>query len=314
MIHSLVTGNTYMSDILAGIVLYNSEISRLANELRSINTQVSYICLFDNGSSNYVDILQMVNSLSFRNRITILQSPKNNGIGYALNRIFEFAKQNHFSWVLTLDHDTICPPNILEEYSKHLSIPKLGILCPRVVDNDIVKNMWDSGSTEEIEKIDRCIQSGTLVNIEIWEKVQKFDEWMFIDFVDFDFCEKLVINQYSIYRCNKVIIDHELGKRCKTKIAPVVETIYKFTKIKSFKYLMYKNVFSSARIYYCARNNVVYIRKYAKYIDVRKEKLQMYRRMMKRILRGKNRWMILKETIKGIKAGNREEVETYQIR
>lgn len=172
-----------MNNILAGIVLYNPQIERLILELKSIEKQVQKICMFDNGSNNYSEIEKVIESISFRDKIVLLKSADNKGIGYALNRIFEYALDNKYVWVLTLDHDTICPPNMMMEYCRYTSMEKLGILCPRVIDKEIVNNSWDSEGDTVMEKVKVCIQSGALVNVKVWEIVQRFDEWMFIDFV-----------------------------------------------------------------------------------------------------------------------------------
>lgn len=80
-----------MNNILAGIVLYNPQIERLILELKSIEKQVQKICMFDNGSNNYSEIEKVIESISFRDKIVLLKSADNKGIGYALNKIFEYA-------------------------------------------------------------------------------------------------------------------------------------------------------------------------------------------------------------------------------
>lgn len=302
-----------MNNILAGIVLYNPQIERLILELKSIEKQVQKICMFDNGSNNYSEIEKVIESISFRDKIVLLRSADNKGIGYALNKIFEYALDNKYVWVLTLDHDTICPPNMMMEYCRYTSMEKLGILCPRVIDKEIVNNSWDSEGDTVMEKVKVCIQSGALVNVKVWEIVQRFDEWMFIDFVDFDFCKKVDINHFTIFRCNRVVIDHELGKRCRTSYARIAEYLYSFTKVKSFVYLTYKNIFSKERIYYCTRNNITYIKKYSKFLDTKMEYRKLVSRIITRIIRGQNRWMIIRETWKGIKSALHCKIEPYYI-
>ena len=176
------------------------------------------------------------------------------------------------------------------------------MICPGVIDKDIVSNTWKSKNNIQFESVDRCIQSGALVSVAAWKYVNGFDEWMFIDFVDFDFCTRLKINNYNIYRCNNVTIDHQLGNREETRLAPLFRRLYKLTGIRALKYFTYRNVFSKNRVFYSTRNNYVYIQKYSNYLDVNKEKRDFFDRCFRRILRGKNKLMIIKATINGIKA------------
>lgn len=296
--------------VICGIVLFNPDIERLKNVIESIVNQVDCVCLYDNSSNNICDIRYLINSFMDR-RIVLLESSENNGIAYALNRIMEFAKDKKFEWVLTLDHDTICPNNIMNVYRSYLEYKKIGMICPNVIDKNIVKNHWNTTSLLEYEYVETCIQSGALVNILVWESVGGFDEWMFIDFVDFDYCKKLNINKYKIIRCNKTVIDHELGKRKITKFSCIFKKLYEITNIRIFKYFTYKNCFSASRIYYCTRNNIVFIKKYKKNINISKEWLEFIKRVSTRIVRGEKKIMIMRESIRGMKDGLYKTAKEY---
>ncbi len=290
-----------MNNIIAGIVLYNPDISRLIEVIEAIYNQVQSVCVFDNGSKNWTEVKKEIED-AYHNEIICIRNEVNAGIGYATNRIFEEALKLGFDWVLTLDHDTICPHKLITEYKKVSIDNTLGMICPSVIDKEIVSNTWKPNNKTAVELVDRCIQSGALVSVSAWKDVNGFDEWMFIDFVDFDFCTRLKINNYNIYRCNNVVIDHQLGNREETRLAPLFRRIYKLTGIKVLNYFTYNNVFSDIRVFYSTRNNCVYIKKYSNYLDVNKEKRDFYERCFRRIFRGKNKLMIIKETINGIKA------------
>lgn len=290
-----------MKNVIAGIVLYNPDISRLIEVIGAIQNQVRSVCVFDNGSNNWSEVKRKIDDI-YHNKIICIRNEVNAGIGYATNRIFEEAQKLGFDWVLTLDHDTVCPINLISEYEKINKNNSIGMICPGVIDKDIVSNTWKSKNNIQFESVDRCIQSGALVSVSAWKDVNGFDEWMFIDFVDFDFCTRLKINNYNIYRCNNVTIDHQLGNREETRLAPLFRRLYKLTGIRALNYFTYRNVFSQTRVFYSTRNNYVYIKKYSNYLDVNKEKRDFFDRCFRRILRGKNKLMIIKATINGIKA------------
>ena len=63
----------------------------------------------------------------------------------------------------------------------------------------------------ELIETDFLITSGTIVNVNVWALLGGFDETMFIDSVDFDFCIAARNAGYKIYKTNKTNILHEVG-------------------------------------------------------------------------------------------------------
>ena len=56
-----------------------------------------------------------------------------------------------------------------------------------------------------------CFTSASWVNIKAWQEVGGFDDSMFIDRVDYDFCMTLWEAGWGIYKTVKTEILHELG-------------------------------------------------------------------------------------------------------
>lgn len=299
-----------MNSIIAGIVLYNPNVTRLKSVIESIINQVEEVCIYDNGSVNIDEVKELINNSAWKN-INLIIGGENKGIAYALNRIAEYSLANKYTWLLTLDHDTISPSKMIEEYKKYITIDNIAMLCPNVIDKNIVNNAWGGNIENDVEYVERCIQSGALLNLDAWSVCEGFDEWMFVDFVDFDFCKKVSINKYKMLRCNNIVIDHEFGKRSQTKFWKLFSKLHELTGIKFFKYFTYNNVFSSARIFYCTRNNIAYIKRYALYINKKKELMDFLKRILSRIIRGENKMMIISSTIRGVQEGMKADVEVY---
>lgn len=167
--------------ILAGITLFNPDVARLEENISSIYGQVDRVICVDNGSDNIKSIEDCV--LKNWKNITIIKNGKNEGIAKALNQMFEFAIEQQYEYVLTLDQDSVCPDNIIEEYNKYLDEHKLGSLCPQCVD----RNFKSELNNEDVIEVDKCITSASLVPVSAWNDVGGFNEELFIDFVDHDF-------------------------------------------------------------------------------------------------------------------------------
>ena len=80
-----------MSEVYAGIVSYNPDISRLKNNIESILPQVKKIYVVDNGSDNYEDIVGVCDVWG----VSIIRNRENYGIAKALNQIFEMVMNLH---------------------------------------------------------------------------------------------------------------------------------------------------------------------------------------------------------------------------
>lgn len=223
--------------ISAGIVLYNPDIERLKKNIVSIYPQIKKLYLVDNNSENYDEIKKVVDGYS---EIVLIKNNENYGVAKALNQIMEAASLSGCQWNVLLDQDSIVPENYIEifkEAKNNLKGKNIAILCPLI--DDLNSKVNDLNMVSEYQYIDFCITSGSINNVDIWKEMGGFDEKLFIDGVDLDYCLRLIKNNYEIVRVNTVSIKHEIGK------------------IKSIKFLG-KNFesfnHSPFRKYYIARN------------------------------------------------------------
>lgn len=252
-----------MKKVVAGIVLFNPQINRLKENIEAIVSQVEKVILFDNGSSNFKTVGSIV---SKNHKLVLIHSNHNIGIAAALNNIFKYAEQKfNPDFVLTIDQDSVCSKNLIHEYLKFYD-PKIGIYSPEIRDINVVKHTNNkSKNVPKISEVKECITSASLTNYKAWKSVNGFDETMFIDNVDFDFCKRIRKKGYKIIRVNTVFIRHELGH--------IKEHNTVFGKV------LVKN-HNSFRKYYIARNTIYMARKDSSFIV----KFIAYLRIIKQLL------------------------------
>ena len=78
---------------LCGIVTFNSDVSRLVENVSAAYPQVDKLIIFDNGSTNIDAIKEALRD--FKN-IHYFLSKTNQGIAKALFEIMEYAKKNNY--------------------------------------------------------------------------------------------------------------------------------------------------------------------------------------------------------------------------
>lgn len=197
-------------EFFTGIVTYNPDIGRLLQCVESVLNNSSVVLIVDNGSYNLKDIKTCLESYT---NVTIIENKKNYGIARALNQIFERAISDGFRWVLTLDQDTIIPATLIPRYNKALydNKSKIAIVCPQIHD-DSTNRTWPLLNDGEKERfVEKCITSASLNSVEMWEKVGGFDEQLFIDEVDHDYCYRIRKCGGVILLVDNAIINHTIG-------------------------------------------------------------------------------------------------------
>lgn len=191
--------------ILCGIVLFNANVDLLIQSLASISKQVKKIVLIDNKSTNLNVVKQEVEK-RFDN-IDFIFNEDNYGTAFAYNTLIKYAKGDFYEWFLILDQDTICPENLIAEYSNYIDEDTC-IITPNI---KYINASKEVRSCNEIDYIDYCIASGALINTKIANDIGGFDDYLFLDYVDFEFCIRVRKKGFKIIRCNNVKIMHSLG-------------------------------------------------------------------------------------------------------
>ena len=106
-----------------------------------------------------------------------------------------------------MDQDSICDEHMVASLAAYRKLPNIGILAPRVEfrsDGHLIAST--KPQTEDVLEISACITSGSLTNLGAWRAIGGFDEWMFIDHVDNDFCTNLVLHGYKICRVGAAVL------------------------------------------------------------------------------------------------------------
>ena len=133
----------------AGIVLFNPDTERLKENISAIAPQVRDVILVDNGSENLTEITALTAEYS---NITYVRNDKNEGLARALNQIVDKAEELGVSWVLTLDQDTVCQPDIIERYDAMVRRAKdnVAIITSKYRDRSVEVDFGISGEYEKV--------------------------------------------------------------------------------------------------------------------------------------------------------------------
>lgn len=230
--------------VMAGIVTYNPDINLLKNNILAVGKQLSTIYVADNGSTNVDEVISLAQIISQTEEIEIIveELQENLGIAAALNRIMSAGERIGYEWVLTLDQDSIVPDNIIVSNEEMLRSCKDAAVIAAVIRDRNEKHKELSREVgQTYTEIDHCITSASLTSIKIWESIGGFDEKMFIDYVDIEYCKRAKQNGYRILRNNNVVLSHAIGNIREVRI------LWRWVSIRNHsafrKYYQIRNLF-----------------------------------------------------------------------
>lgn len=205
-----------MSKVAAIIVSYNPD-KNLLDSVNLLISQVEKIIIVDNGSIE--EKRKDISSIKDidNERIEIIFNEENLGIATALNIGVREALKQGFNWILTMDQDSKASKDMVEKmfevYNNIDEKERKSILSifPNFVDERI-QSIEENSVMNIYEYVDADITSGNLVNSEVFDKVGFFDDSLFIDLVDTDFCMRLNEKNIKMIKVRDAILYHSLGE------------------------------------------------------------------------------------------------------
>lgn len=269
------------SKIAAVVVLYNPSIDFI-NNIYSYFDFVSLLIIVDNSEIPNTLLLE---KLSVNQKVKLISNNENTGIAKAINSGIKTAISYKFDWVLTMDQDSYFEKDMIikyiEAFNKNTDKVNVAVFGPTTEEN------YSNKSIRKIKKNTTLITSGSLINISTFNKIGGYNEKLFIDEVDHEYCFRAILAGYSIVQFENIRLAHTLGEKVEVK------TILRQNKVKTFH--------SPLRLYYIVRNCSYIISKYKKKFpdEIRYKRKDLLVRIKNNLLYGNKRLSSIKYIIMG---------------
>jgi rhamnosyltransferase len=196
--------------VCAVVVTYNPSSSFVEN-VEALDGQVGHIVLVDNGSSDETGA--HLTGLQLRLGCEVIRNPVNLGIAAALNIGVKYATEAGFNWVATFDQDSRVSDGLislmLETYWNATHPEEVAMVAPLYVDRQSGVR-WRQMPTADGGLLSTW-SSGSLIPLSTIQRVGPFDETLFIDRVDTDFCLRARREGMLILQSSAVLF-HSLGR------------------------------------------------------------------------------------------------------
>lgn len=211
-----------MNSVAAVIITYNVE-NDFKKRINKLKGKVDEIIVVDNGSKDKT--ISMLKELE--RETTIIYLEENKGIAYALNKGINYSIKKGYNWILTLDHDSIITDDMIknmlncyESFDEDFK-EKVAMLVPIHVEEREYKS--NASSITQVSSVSYMevlteITSGALTKAEIYKNIGMYDERLFIDLVDHDYCLYLNKKGFKIIQVKSAILIHNLGESVKKSL------------------------------------------------------------------------------------------------
>jgi len=237
-----------MNKLAAVVILYHPDKSIYKN----IQTYLSFI-----GKLYIVDNSETLNTANEKfyqiPKSSILHRGENIGIAKALNLALDQANQDNYTWLMTMDQDSLFAASQLAQYLKDfqsMDLENVAIFSP--VHNP--KFLSDKNDESPFSQELFVMTSANIVKVKSLLDVGGYDENLFIDEVDHELGFRLNILGYRIIQHNGVFVTHYLGKpfikKSNIKVYPPIRLYY---MIRNYLYLK-KRYHKEQRDFFKARD------------------------------------------------------------
>jgi rhamnosyltransferase len=244
--------------IAGAIVAYRPEPAKINRLIETLAHECEAIYVVDNGGgAASIDAESPARPI-----LRIVDMGGNSGLGRALNAAFDLLAAAEFDYLVTFDQDS--EPNqgqvtaLVERLARErASNKKTAAVGPLIVDRRGPQSVrhhfmgriagWPTSlhcaAGGDCVETDFLITSGAVISIEAYRNVGKYDEALFVDYTDVDWCMRARRQGYRLLGICSVIMAHELSGGNSPNLLGV--TILSYSPVRRYYYA--RNVVLLAR-------------------------------------------------------------------
>lgn len=252
-----------MSASTAAVVVTRDPPPGLSARLERIGGQCERLVVVDNASREPRGVTELREAAAAG--ITVLYNQDNLGVARALNQGVAWAAARDCSTAWLLDHDTTPEADCLERL-RAAAVEVAGLRVPALRYDTLpdVRCRWPqtppgsryrfryvyADAMREPQPVDHAITSGSLLDLAPFDAVGPFDDGLFIDLVDVEYCLRLRARGFGVHAVPAAWITHGFGR------------------VERRSWLGLKSVYPThhtpERHYYMARNRVLVLRRHGR--------------------------------------------------
>jgi rhamnosyltransferase len=213
-------------ETLCGVVVTYHPAAETFPKLEAMARECGRVIAVDNGSPP--EALGRIGAVP---GVELLALGRNAGLAAALNRGAERALALGCRWIVTFDQDSLPAPGMVAAlWERHRRVPAAAVIGAWIEEEGIEGSSYRwvrrrarfprlferAREDPALEDVALVITSGALTDLAVWNAVGRFDEALFIDYVDIDYCLRVVRAGRRVAVAPEAGLRHALGNRRST--------------------------------------------------------------------------------------------------
>ncbi|MEJ7679537.1 MAG: glycosyltransferase [Segetibacter sp.] len=184
---------------IASVVILYNPVDEVIKNILSYIDYVEKVYVIDNTEKTNIEI---ENSISSFPKAIFISDGENKGIANRLNQACKLAVKDGFDWLLTMDQDSSFSIKDISTYKNCVqqlaNTDQIAVTGVEIVRNE------NEGINCGFTEVTSLITSGSMINLALLNAIGVFDEALFIDQVDFEYCYRALLKGYKVIQFNNV--------------------------------------------------------------------------------------------------------------
>jgi GT2 family glycosyltransferase len=210
-------------DLCAVVVLYQPE-PEVEENLRVLLAECGRVIVADNGTPEEQRV-----RWSALPGVEWLAMGGNVGVAEALNRGFAHVREQGGAWAVAFDQDSRPEPGMVRSlWRAAQALPRAAVICPRIHEagSDPAAYRWVARHPKlpvffqrvpctgaDLPEVTMAVTSGSLFDLAAWEQLGRFDGGFFIDYIDTEYCLRVIRAGRTVAIAGDALLQHRLGAR-----------------------------------------------------------------------------------------------------
>jgi GT2 family glycosyltransferase len=244
---------------VCGVVITYHPDDTVTENLRVMVRECGRVVVVDNGSA-----AEVWAAMAAVPGVTLLPQGQNLGLAAALNLGVARAAELGCEWAVTFDQDSRPEPGMVPAmWAAHLTMPRAAVIGPRIHEEGsrpgnyrwvarhelwplLFRRLACTGA--DLPEVTMMVTSGSMIELAAWRQLGGFDGGLFIDYIDTDYCLRVIRAGRRVAVAGQAVLLHRLGARQRHVL---MGRVFRPTHHAAFRH------------YYIARNRMVVWRRHA---------------------------------------------------
>lgn len=248
------------SKLFCAVVVTFYPDTKIQARIQRLLSQFCKVIVVDNGSTG-IGFIKYLSDANKNDQIDVIINRTNLGIATALNQGVAYAVKEGFAWIALLDQDSSLNKSAVGEIKRAIdhypATDQLMIVaCKIIPETNVATAEKGFGNHALWQEAEQVITSGSFLSANAFQKIGGFNEQLFVDYVDIEYCLRLNHFGYKAITAHNAQLYHMVGNQDERELFG--KKIHPTNHSPLRRYYQFRNAFLLNRTYFRRNPQWVY--------------------------------------------------------